>query len=422
MDNARPKVCIVCELQFHTEEAFYNHVMFLHEPNLEHFCRHCDSVFGSKLNLDEHLQMRHTKPPAHCLLGDTNGSANSVSDENADEKSVEKSLTCPICKKSYNRMSRLRKHMTTHEQFEKSSVLVCDPCSMAFATLEDVDYHCIHQHDEDIANIIEKEILFVVCCEYCEFAFTDHTKLLKHKECHAHDDKPFKCEFCMATYETYSKLKTHKNTHIHQQIKFPVQRQYLCDIEECWKRYRHWSDLSIHRKTVHLINPTVYKCQQCEQTFHHSWKFSYHKKTVHAIASVKCSVCGMECANAYNLRHHRKKCGSEDTAKQLAKPKQSKSKTFDMAHYIDQIGQMMKCRLCDKQLATRITARIHVEMTHLKIRRHRCDTCGKEFYLRKDYMDHLRLHTFELPYECKICLKKFRTTSAVSDHRRYYFI
>lgn len=416
LDNARPKVCIICELRFPSEEAFYNHVMFLHEPQFEYFCLQCDTTFATKVNLDDHIDAQHPKRVVHCLAGDKGLAGKNASDVNNGDKCTEKSLTCPTCQKVYNRMSRLRKHMTSHEIVQQCSVFVCDPCSMAFATLDDVDEHCVQQHDDDIANIIEKEMLSVVCCEYCENAYTDRVKLLKHKQCHSNDDKPFKCEFCMATYETYSKLKTHKITHVNQQVKFPVQRQYMCDVDNCWKRYRHWGDLSIHRKTVHLINPTVYKCPECDQTFHQSWKFSYHKKTVHQVNSINCNTCGMECANSYQLKQHRK--SHHSSAKKVVQPMKS-NKSFDMKQYIDQMGATMICRLCGKKLVTRTGAKTHVEMTHMKLRNHRCDTCGKEFYLRKDYVDHLRTHTAEMPYQCELCLRKFRTASAVNDHRRY---
>lgn len=392
-----------------------------------HFCQQCDATFSAIGTLDEHMRAQHPRrTAAHGLTADKSAVAATAasktsmpSERTVGDKQTEKSLTCPTCKKVYNRMSRLRKHMTSHENFAKSNVLVCDSCSMAFATLEEVDEHCVHQHDDDIANIIEKEILFVVCCEFCEHAFTDRVKLLKHKECHSKVDKPFKCEFCMATYETFSKLKTHKNTHVHQQTRFPVERQYMCDIENCWKRYRHWGDLSIHRKNAHLINPTVYKCPECERTFHQSWKFSYHKKTVHAVAAVHCDTCGEQCANTYSLKHHRKKCHApEERATKKVQPRQCNKPKFDMKQYIDQFDTTLICRLCGKHLATRTGARTHVEMTHMKLRNHRCDTCGKEFYLRKDYVDHMRLHTSEMPYQCEVCLRKFRTASAVNDHRR----
>lgn len=203
--------------------------MFTHERIFEHFCQDCDKSFASKNRLEHHTRHQHAKKRYHheeATKSPTNG--NDIEEIIIPNKTIqnEKIFTCTVCKKVYNRASRLRKHSTTHEKPQRNSVLICEPCSIAFATIEDVEDHCNRIHDDiengDNVNIMSKEILFVVCCEYCECAFVDNRRLAQHKKRHLNDDKPFKCEYCMACYETYSKLKTHKNTHINQQIKFPV--------------------------------------------------------------------------------------------------------------------------------------------------------------------------------------------------------
>lgn len=395
LDNARPKVCIICELAFQNEESFYNHVMFSHERVFEYFCEKCDKSFSSKLRLALHTRSHHTKRTVQCGSCDKSFVDKSMLDEhNASKHSArgqtEKSLECPVCKKVYNRSSRLRKHMTTHERLQKNNVFICEPCSMAFGAIEDIDEHCNRSHDDDSVNISKKELFFVVCCEYCEYAFVDHHQLVKHKETHLNDEKPFKCGYCMACYETYSKLKTHKNTHISQQVKFPVQRHYMCDVDDCWKRYRHWSDLLNHRKTVHLINPSIYKCNECEQTFYQSWNFSYHKKTVHSITMIKCEECNFECKTVYNLKNHKKRahCADEDAAEPIevkAKTQRIRSKkAIEIDKYLRKTDTSIVCNICGKQLATRNSATAHIEMIHFKIKNHTCEECGKDFYLKKD--------------------------------------
>lgn len=401
--------------------------MFSHERVFEHFCGICDKSFSSKFRLRLHNRTHHTKRTIKCNSCDKTFVDKNMLDEHISSKHssrAEKSLVCPTCQKQYNRTSRLRKHMTTHEPMQKDSVLICEPCSMAFASLEEVDEHCTRSHDDENVDIIRKDIFFVVCCEYCETAFIDNLKLVKHKKNHLDDEKPFKCGFCMASYETYSKLKTHKNTHTNQQVKFPVQRNYMCDVDDCWKRYRHWSDLLNHRKTVHLINPTIYKCNDCEQTFYQSWNFSYHKKTVHAMTTVKCQLCDFECKTVYNLKTHHKNVHVNKKTDEMPQQKKARTETLrskkaiEIDQYLKKSNNATVCNICGKHLATRSNARSHIEMTHLKIKNFTCNECSRSFYLKKDYVDHLRVHTAETPYECTICAKKFRTASMLNDHRR----
>lgn len=405
--------------------------MFSHERIFEHFCDKCDKSFSSKFRLELHIRVHHTKRTIRCPSCDKSFVDKSMLDEHISSKhstrsQMDKSFTCTVCQKVYNRSSRLKKHMTSHEKPQKSNVLTCEKCLMAFANIEEIDDHFNRIHDEDDVQISKKEMLYVVCCEYCENAFIDFKKLADHKQNHLNDEKPFKCEFCMACYESYGKLKTHKNTHIHQQCKFPVQRHYMCDIENCWKRYRHWSDLLNHRKTVHLINPTIYKCSECEQTFYQSWNFAYHKKTAHCATFIQCDECDFQCRTLHSLRSHQKKQHSPDTGISTIKINKTKPKketfkvrkTIDIDQYLTKIDTVMACNLCGRQLTSRNGARSHIEMIHLKIRHHACDECGKEFYLRKDFNDHKRLHTAETPYECEQCSKKFRTISLLTEHRK----
>lgn len=405
--------------------------MFSHERIFEHFCDKCDKSFSSKIRLELHVRVHHTKRTILCPSCDKSFVDKNMLDEHISTKHStrtqgDKQFICSICQKIYNRSSRLKKHMTIHDKPQKNDVLVCEKCSMAFASIEEIEDHINRIHDDAVdPKITKKELLFVVCCEYCENAFVDFKSLAKHKQNHLNDDKPFKCEFCMACYESYAKMKTHKNTHIHQQYKFPVQRHYMCDIESCWKKYRHWSDLLNHRKTVHLINPTIYKCSECEQTFYQSWNFSYHKKTVHCSTELKCDVCDFQCRTLYSLRLHQRNYHSSDAedsnANFKAKPKKQpikKQSRVDLDEFVSKTGTSLICNTCGKQFSTRNGARSHVEMVHLKIRNHSCKECGKEYYLRKDYEDHRRMHTAETPYECQHCSKKFRTASLLNEHRK----
>nr|XP_054920164.1 zinc finger protein 22-like [Dermacentor andersoni] len=51
-------------------------------------------------------------------------------------------------------------------------------------------------------------------------------------------------------------------------------------------------------------------------------------------------------------------------------------------------------------------------------KKHKCETCGKQFR-RTDYLTkHYRTHTDERPYKCKICDKSFRQPNHLDNHKR----
>lgn len=419
-------MCIICELTFHEEERFYNHVMFSHEKVFEYFCDFCDKSFSSPYQLERHVRShavaRSTFTCAKCEKPFDDDV--SLVEHTCEKPTGEKASVCQICSKVYKRRSRLRKHMTSHESVVVSSVLTCENCCMIFANDAIAYDHCHRQHDDNPEMIGERTVSFALCCEYCENAFYDHLKLVEHKQKHQNDEKPFKCEFCMAKYDTYSKLKTHRNTHASQIVQFPVQRNYMCDRLNCWKRYRHWSDLLNHRKTVHLINPSIFKCTVCTKTFYQSWKLDYHRKTYHG-ESYTCTMCSTLFTSIIRYKNHVKKRhsdGADESVDKKANRKRQRTSnqpTTDIEQYLRTENEKMFCTECNKEMGTRNAARTHIEMVHLKIKKYACDVCQKEFYLKKDLNDHTRIHTAETPYSCTMCDKKFRTSSLLNEHRKY---
>lgn len=424
LKNPRPKVCIICELTFQEEERFYNHVMFSHEKVFEHFCEFCDKSYSSSFQLERHIRT-HTMPRQRLACAKCDkpfGDKTSLAEHVCDKQTGEKTSACQVCNKVYKRPSRLRKHMTSHESVVVSSVVTCEACCMIFGNATIAHDHCHRQHDDDSESIGQRTLSFALCCEYCENAFYDHIKLVEHKQIHQNDGKPFKCEFCMAKYDTYSKLKTHRNTHASQIVKFPVQRNYMCDRLNCWKKYRHWSDLLNHRKTVHLINPSIFKCTDCEKTFYQSWKYDYHKKTAHGEAFT-CTVCNTLFNSIIRYKNHLKKRHSDNGQVVDTKPTRTRARatdrpTTDIEPYLRIENKQMFCTKCDKLLTSRNTARTHIEMVHLRIKNYACEICSKEFYLKKDLNDHTRIHTAETPFLCTACAKQFRTSSMLNEHRK----
>nr|XP_054920578.1 zinc finger protein 480-like [Dermacentor andersoni] len=64
------------------------------------------------------------------------------------------------------------------------------------------------------------------------------------------------------------------------------------------------------------------------------------------------------------------------------------------------------CRACDQS-----SVKMSKSVEHFRNRtgkKHKCETCGKQFHWAHDLTQHQRTHTDERPYKCEICEKSFR--------------
>lgn len=283
----------------------------------------------------------------------------------------EKPLKCDICERSYTRKSRLQKHMKSHTVYENSAFIICEICNAAFTDDTTAIEHLHNLHDTGDSD----EILFgyetydkVYVCEFCDLAFGTPQDVLTHRESHT-DQLKFECPHCDNKYDTFSKKRTHLLGHKCQNEPYPVARHYICDQENCFKSYIHWSSLTAHRKTRHLINPSIIKCPDCPETFYRSWTYDYHKKTVHGECET-CPICSKGFYKKKSLETHMQRVHIDEK-------KRSNSKMDAAEAMIDDVDGTISCRECGKICLTKYNAMCHVSMVHLKVRNFQCSVCDK---------------------------------------------
>ena len=100
----------------------------------------------------------------------------------------------------------------------------------------------------------------------------------------------------------------------------------------------------------------------------------------------KCRYCGSEFTDRHQMLHHVK----------------------TMHH-----GRRFVCPQCQRSYVAKDGLKQHVDGMHRKLYTYRCETCGKGFFGRSVYHDHIAAHTGVKRHTCSICEMKFLTKSTL---------
>ena len=369
--------CKICQKVFSCRNLLKIHST-IHSDVKPYQCQVCFMSFRNKGCLNRHME-KHEKTkqyPCH-VCGKILSRADTLKQHLPIHKKT-RPYVCHLCNKSFIRKSSLKDHFRSHSDFKPYQ---CSQCSSMFKTMQTLRRHIACAHLKSAPRHQ---------CPQCGKTFQRKETMREHLVLHT-NEKPHKCESCPAQFRHKETLRRHR-------YKFHLQwsphqcyscKKYLCSNRILQKHY------ALYKAT----NPI--HCKYCEEVFDFHCTFRLHMKTTHVQDKkddlYRCSICGKVLCSKNSYQRHSRGCRIKDRTKKYK----------------------YSCVHCGQKFKWAYPYGKHKEM-HEKERaiRFKCPMCSKGFRYRVIRDNHIRTHTGERPFVCKICNAAFTLACNLLRHRK----
>ncbi|KAJ8940514.1 hypothetical protein NQ318_009607 [Aromia moschata] len=381
-------------------------------------------VCQSKVN--RYLIGNHLISHYHCRKGDiTSPIARIMVLDNIHGIVLQSPFQCSICKFYCNTHEDFLKHWLSIDHVNKKmpGYFFCSFCKYRTGDTSLMYDHLVSSEHSEVVSVINRSVPIVikkinpVHCPTCNKEFMLNMQLLNHCKKFNHDDSvvktcknEFVCDICDEGFLSSVSLQRHKQN-VHKE------KYYLCI--PCNMKFSDVKEAKLHRRSERHRSLCLSKskegtvkkrkCEYCEETFPNFLLLKQHLKEKHPEHKMRCPHCGANFTITQELTVHlrSKSCKFEENPENSFRCEKcpfSSNSTSELIFHMALHNEPLVTYPADK------------EGSRAKpVYRYKCPMCEK-FFPKPSLLGHIRLHTQERPYVCKICNAKFVRKNNLQFH------
>ncbi|KAL3853142.1 hypothetical protein ACJMK2_016712 [Sinanodonta woodiana] len=247
-------------------------------------------------------------------------------------------------------------------------------------------------------------------CHYpdCNYKTRMPRRLEKHLKWVHESDTKFKCNIC--PFESCSSREY--SVHMREHFDGPP---FKCDEPQCNFVTDRMQKFLVHRMVHSDERP--FGCDQCGMRFRANNNLHAHLKTHTGTRNFVCDVCHKSFATKNTLMQHI--VTHSDHRPYLCDTCgfSTKYQSHLIAHRRIHTGDVYHCQFpkCTYFTPKRSQLKSHMR-SHLGIRSHICQVCGKSFVEKSHLVRHEKIHTQETPHHCSVCDYSTARSDKLKEH------